>query len=73
MNQKVASEADQAADFVNSTPTVEAPGSMNSSASDDIGRIEAGAEKPGVQEAEWTMQSSLQVLGGFMVLFNSYD
>jgi hypothetical protein len=73
MYTKVAPEADQADDSVNTTPTVETPGSVTSSASDDVGRVEAGAEKPGVQEAEWTMQSSLQVLGGFMVLFNSYD
>lgn len=24
-------------------------------------------------EAEWTVESSLQVLGGFMLLFNSYS
>ena len=31
-------------------------------------------EKPAEQqyESEWTIQSSLQVLGGFMLLFNSY-
>ena len=36
-------------------------------------KVEIGAEKHNVMEAEWTLQSSLQVLGGFMVLFNSYD
>ena len=33
-----------------------------------------GAEKLEVQDfvGEWTLQSVLQVLGGFMLLFNSY-
>ena len=30
------------------------------------------AELP-VHESEWTIKSSLQVLGAFMLLFNSYD
>ena len=29
------------------------------------------AEKQAVVEHEWTIQSSLQVVGGFMLLFNS--
>jgi hypothetical protein len=34
----------------------------------------AGAEKPAPAEleGEWTVASSLQVLGGFMILFNTY-
>jgi len=33
-----------------------------------------GAEKPALTEleGEWTVASSLQVLGGFMILFNTY-
>jgi hypothetical protein len=73
MDQKATSEVDEVAGSVNRTPTFETSGSVTSGASDDIGQVEAGVEKPRVQEAEWTMQSSLQVLGGFMVLFNSYD
>ena len=50
---------------------VATPASVDSSVSDPA-KLENGTEKQAVEEAEWTLQSSLQVLGGFMMLFNSY-
>jgi hypothetical protein len=37
-----------------------------------LGEAEKSAETPEQYESEWTVRSSLQVLGGFMVLFNTY-
>ena len=43
-------------------------------ASENSSRLEAAAEKaaPVEYQPEWTVKSSLQVLGGFMLLFNTY-
>ena len=48
----------------------DAPASLTSTIED--ARIEAATEKVAKEEGELSFKSSLQVLGGFMLLFNSY-
>lgn len=38
----------------------------------EVAKLEA-TDVPAKDSAEWTFHSSLQVLGGFMLLFNSYN
>ena len=44
--------------------------SSSTTASDS--EAEKPAETSGQYESEWTVRSCLQVLGGFMLLFNTY-
>lgn len=71
MDPKLSPEGHQERDLVDMAPEVATPASVDSSVS-EAARVENGTEKPAVEQAEWTLQSSLQVLGGFMLLFNSY-
>ena len=38
-----------------------------------LGEAEKPAETSAQYESEWTVRSCLQVLGGFMLLFNTYS
>lgn len=38
-----------------------------------LGEAEKAAETSAQYESEWTVRSCLQVLGGFMLLFNTYS
>jgi hypothetical protein len=61
-------------------PKMESEVSSNSTALAERNDIEASPAASGVapkaelavHESEWTVKSSLQVLGAFMLLFNSY-
>lgn len=57
-------------DFTDTPVLTEAPASATSTIDDT--RLEAATEKVVKEEGELSFKSSLQVLGGFMLLFNSY-
>lgn len=57
-------------DFTDTPALAETPASVTSTIED--ARLEAATEKVAKEEDELSFKSSLQVLGGFMLLFNSY-
>lgn len=57
-------------DHIDTPGSTETPASATSTIDD--AKLEAATEKIANEESELSFKSSLQVLGGFMLLFNSY-